>query len=88
VGTPCLSPDTCNCGRCCREALPIDQFFKVCEPYRLTRPLCGNSRETIAGIHVSFAVLFSVLFSGYGSNQRGATRSIKKWDAVKQSLLT
>jgi hypothetical protein len=50
--------------------------------------VAGNTHETIAWLHDSFAVLFSRLFSRHASNpERSYKRGLMKWDGVKQRLL-
>ena len=51
-------------------------------------PLVGNTRETIAWFHGSFAVLFSRLFSRHASNpERSHEKGLRQWDGVKQRLI-
>ena len=52
------------------------------------RPNVGNTHETIAWFHGSFALLLSRLFSGNASNpKRSQQRGLRKWDGIKQRLL-
>ena len=52
------------------------------------RPLVGNTRETIAWFHGSFALLFSRLFSRHASNpEREPQKGLRQWDGIKQRLL-
>jgi len=47
----------------------------------------GNTRETIAEVRGSFALLFPVCLAGMLEILSGATKSLRKWDGIKQRLL-
>ena len=47
----------------------------------------GNTRETIALFHGSFAVLFSLCLSGPHQIPSGPRKRVKQWDRVKQRLI-
>jgi hypothetical protein len=52
-------------------------------------PLVGNIRETIAGLHESFAVLFSLLFSRRASNpERSRQKGVSNGTVSNRDLLS
>jgi hypothetical protein len=56
-----------------------------CQPNNLfAATIMGKTRETITRVHVSFAVLFSVLISRHGSNPTPSHKDFKTVDGVKQ----
>jgi hypothetical protein len=49
------------------------------------KAVVGNTRETIAWVHNSFAMLFSRLFAF--KSRAEPRKTVKQWDGVKQRLL-